>query len=235
MTDLDLSQSIIAKSDQINADDLIAGPITVTISRVIKGSPEQPFDFQLVETPGRAYRPSKTMRRVIVEAWGAKTSAYAGRRLTLYREPSITFGGQKVGGIRISHMSDIAGPVVLAAQVKKGKRETFTVRPLAAAREITEGGQSHVTPSQDPPASDRTTTAGTSATAPGQSESASEPEPLNDAIARQVREMSPDEKAAFGDWLGRTGLGTKLGKMAEAYGESARDLAALVDGDVMPS
>ena len=99
MPDLDLTDSIIAKSDQVNADDLIAGPITVTISKVIKGSPEQPFDFQLVERPGRAYRPSKTMRRVIVEAWGTDATKYAGRRLTLYREPSITFGGQKVGGM----------------------------------------------------------------------------------------------------------------------------------------
>ena len=59
-----------------------------------RGKAESPFDFMLVETD-RAYRPSKTMRRVIVNAWGAEAANYAGRRLTLYREPTIKFGGKR--------------------------------------------------------------------------------------------------------------------------------------------
>lgn len=129
---LDLTESIIARSDQINADDLIAGPATYTIREVKAGSTEQPFDFLLVEVD-RAYRPSKTMRRVIVNAWGPEAANYAERRLTLYREPTIKFGGQAVGGIRISHMSHIPGPVELMAQTTRGKREKFTVHPLATA------------------------------------------------------------------------------------------------------
>lgn len=129
---MDLTESIIPRSDQVNADDLIAGPITYTIREVIGGKAESPFDFLLVETD-RAYRPSKTMRRVIVNAWGAEASVYAGRRLTLYREPSIKFGGQTVGGIRISHMSHIDGPVEVMAQTTRGKRETFVVEPLPDA------------------------------------------------------------------------------------------------------
>jgi hypothetical protein len=96
VSDVDLTQSIEPRSDQVNADDLIGGPITYTVREVIQGKAEQPFDFLLVETD-RAYRPSKTMRRVIVNAWGAEASNYAGRRLTLYREPTIKFGGQTVG------------------------------------------------------------------------------------------------------------------------------------------
>ena len=128
---MDLTESIIPRSDQVNADDLIAGPITYTIREVIGGKAEQPFDFLLVETD-RAYRPSKTMRRVIVNAWGAEAANYAGRRLTLYREPTIKFGGQTVGGIRISHMSHIDGPVEVLAQVTRGKREKFVVQPLSS-------------------------------------------------------------------------------------------------------
>jgi hypothetical protein len=126
---VDLTESIAPRSDQVNADDLIAGPITYTVREVITGKAESPFDFMLVETD-RAYRPSKTMRRVIVNAWGAEASAYAGRRLTLYREPTIKFGGAVVGGIRISAMSHIDGPVEVMAQVTRGKREKFTVQPL---------------------------------------------------------------------------------------------------------
>lgn len=133
---MDISSSIEARSDQINADDLIGGPATYTIREVRAGVAESPFDFHLVETE-RAYRPSKTMRRVIVAAWGVEASAYAGRRLTLYREPSIMFGGQKVGGIRISAMSGIPKRVEVLAQVTRGKREKFAVDPLPDAAPTT--------------------------------------------------------------------------------------------------
>ena len=129
---MDLTESIAPRSDQINADDLVGGPITYTIREVVAGKAEAPFDFQLVETD-RAYRPSKTMRRVIVNAWGTEAAAYAGRRLTLYREPSIRFGSAVVGGIRVSHMSHIDGPSEVSVQTSRGKREKFTVQPLADA------------------------------------------------------------------------------------------------------
>jgi hypothetical protein len=126
---VDLTESIAPRSDQVNADDLVSGPATYTVREVVQGKAEAPFDFQLVETD-RAYRPSKTMRRVIVAAWGPKTDAYAGRRLTLYREPSIKFGGVVVGGIRISAMSHIDERVELMVQTSRGKREKFVIEPL---------------------------------------------------------------------------------------------------------
>lgn len=125
---MDLTESIIPRSDQINADELHK-PTTYTIREVVPGKAEQPFDFMLVETD-RAYRPSKTMRRVIVAAWGAEAANYAGRRLTLYRDPTIKFGGAVVGGIRISHLSHIDKPVETLAQVTRGKREKFVVEPI---------------------------------------------------------------------------------------------------------
>ena len=93
---MDLTESIAPKSDQLNADDLIAGAVTVTIAEVRKGTDEQPVDVHIAEFPGRAYRPSKSMRRVMVMAWGAEAAAYAGRRLTLYRLPSIGSWPQQV-------------------------------------------------------------------------------------------------------------------------------------------
>ncbi len=132
---MDLTESIAPKSDQLNADDLIAGSVTVTISEVRKGSDEQPVDVHLVEFPGRAYRPSKSMRRVMVMAWGAEASAYSGRRLTLYRNPEITFGRDKVGGIEISHLSHLEKPLTVALTATRGKRKSFTVKPLAEIAE----------------------------------------------------------------------------------------------------
>ena len=126
---MDLTESIQARSDQINADDLVTGPQTYTIREVIGGRAESPFDFMLVETD-RAYRPSKTMRRMIVKGWGPESSTYAGRRLTIYREPSITFGGKAIGGIRISAMSDIEGPVEAWLQTTRGQRSKFVIDRL---------------------------------------------------------------------------------------------------------
>lgn len=127
---MDLTQTIIPKSDQLNADDLMTAPITVTIKEVKKGSLEQPVDVILEEFPGRAYRPSKSMRRVMVMAWGAEASNYAGHRLTLFRNPDIRFGAEKVGGIEISHMSHIDKTLTVALTATRGKRKNFTVEPL---------------------------------------------------------------------------------------------------------
>jgi len=127
---MDLTASIVPKSDQLNADDLMAGPVTVTIAKVSAGSAEQPVDVHLTEFPGRAFRPSKSMRRVMVAAWGVEASAYTGRRMTLYRDPTIRFGGMEVGGIRISHLSHIDKSFTLALTVTRGKRAPLTVEPL---------------------------------------------------------------------------------------------------------
>lgn len=129
---MDMTATIAPKSDQLNADDLISGPVTVTIQEVVQGNAEQPVDVRLVEYPGRAYRPSKSMRRVMVSAWGPEASSYAGHRITLYRNPEITFGRDKVGGIEISHLSHIEKALTIALTATRGKRKNFTVQPLPA-------------------------------------------------------------------------------------------------------
>ena len=130
---MDQTESIAPRSDQLNSDDLITGPVTVTITEVKAGNPEQPVEVHLVEFPGRPYKPSKSMRRVLVQAWGAEASTYTGRRLTLFRNPEITFGRDKVGGIEISHMSDLPKRLTVSLMVTRGKRKPFSVDPLPDA------------------------------------------------------------------------------------------------------
>ena len=127
---MDMSKSIEPDSGQLNADDLMAGPVTVTITGVTRGTPEQPVNVELAEYPGRPYRPAKSMRRVLVAAWGKDSSVYAGRRLTLYRDPRVRFGREEVGGIRISHLSHIGEPMTVMLTVTRGRRAPFTVQPL---------------------------------------------------------------------------------------------------------
>ncbi len=128
---MDISTAAAPRSDQINADDLIGGPQLVTITEVRKGSDEQPVEIVTAEFgPKRPYRPGKSMIRVLIAAWGPQASEYAGRRLMLYRDPSITFGKDAVGGIRISAMSDIKSRLTLALTVTRGRRAPYTVEPL---------------------------------------------------------------------------------------------------------
>lgn len=127
---MDLTDTIVPKSDQLNAEDMLTGPRTFTIKEVTGGSSEQPVNVHLVELPGRPYRPSKSMRRVFVSAWGKDTSPYAGRRLTLYRDPKVRFGSDEVGGIKISHLSHIEKRMSLALTVTRGKRSPHVVDPL---------------------------------------------------------------------------------------------------------
>lgn len=127
---MDLTDTLAPKSDQLNAEDLLAGPRTVTVERVARGSVEQPVDIHLAEFPGRPFRPSKTVRRILVAAWGAEASAYTGRRMTLYRDPTVKFGGMDVGGIRVSHLSHIEKRMQIALTTTRGRRAPFVVDPL---------------------------------------------------------------------------------------------------------
>lgn len=131
---MDLSDTIAPTSDQLDAVDLLGGPRTFTIKAVSRGDAEQPVNIELVEFP-RPWRPGKSMRRVLVACWGPDASTYAGRRITLYCDPTVRFGGQEVGGTRISHLSHLDKPKSVPLLVSRGKSAVFVVRPLVETRE----------------------------------------------------------------------------------------------------
>ena len=129
---VDLSTTIVPRSDQLNSDDLIAGPMTIKITKVSANlsTPEQPISIFFEGDNGKPYKPCKSMRRVLVNTWGSDGNKFPGRAMTLYRDPAVKFGGFDVGGIRISHMTDIAKPVTMALTASKANRKPFTVQPL---------------------------------------------------------------------------------------------------------
>jgi hypothetical protein len=135
---MNLSPTIVAKSDQLNADDLVGGPRTITVTAV-KGSDsaEQPVSIHFEGDDGKPWKPCKTCRRVLVKCWGEEGDAFVGRRITIYTDPNVLFGGIKVGGIRISHVSHIDHETTVALMATRGKRAQHTVKPLQA--EVREG------------------------------------------------------------------------------------------------
>lgn len=130
---MDLSTTTIPDSTQINAEDFPVGGRTVTITGVRPGTSEQPVNIELAEYPDRVYRPGKSMRRVLIAAWGPDSDAYIGKKMTLYTDPTIRFGKDEVGGLRISAMSGIDRTLKIALTVTRGSRKPFIVEPLKDA------------------------------------------------------------------------------------------------------
>lgn len=130
---LDMTKYTAPKSDQLNADDLIGGPLTVTISRVraSESTPDQPVEVH-IEGSDKPYKPCKSMRRVMIALWGKDATQYVGRSMTLYRDPEVQFGGMKVGGIRIGEMSHIEKDAQLVLTASKTKRAPFVVKKMKA-------------------------------------------------------------------------------------------------------
>lgn len=130
----DVRQAMAPKSDQLNADDLIAGPITVQIigidlQKVTGEKGQQPLSVKIT-APYKPWRPCKSMMRVLSDQWGSNAAKWIGRWVTLYRDPSVKFGGDAVGGIRISHMSHIPKRATLAITLTRGQRAPYHVEPL---------------------------------------------------------------------------------------------------------
>ncbi|MCE2579539.1 hypothetical protein LDL36_13770 [Komagataeibacter sp. FNDCR1] len=127
---VDLSKTIAAKSDQLNADDLIGAPMTLTITRVSKGAPDQPVHIFYEGGGKKSFRPCKSMRRVLANIWGPDGTSYVGKSLVVFRDPDVKYGGESVGGVRISHMSGINGATQTSLIVTRGRRSIYTVEPL---------------------------------------------------------------------------------------------------------
>lgn len=127
----DLSATIAAKSDQLNADDLFQGARTIVVRDVTAGSSkEQPISIFYDGDDNKPYKPCLTMRRALVQLWGPDGKTYKGKAMTVYRDPNVLFGKDKVGGIRISHVSDIDSEVTLALTVTRGSKRGFKFLPL---------------------------------------------------------------------------------------------------------
>jgi len=138
--------TIAPKTDQQNFDDFIGGVTkTIKITGVKIASGDQPVALNFDGDEGKPYKPGKSMRRVLVHCWGADANKYIGRSLTLYGDPKVKFGGAEVGGIRISHMSDIEAPITMALTATRAQRKAYTVNPLVTESQPAEPKTNNVT------------------------------------------------------------------------------------------
>ncbi|MDA8438698.1 MAG: hypothetical protein M0Z51_07535 [Propionibacterium sp.] len=130
----DISETLAPNSDQLDGVDLAGGPrvFTVVSVKVTKG--EQPVAVELAEFP-RVWRPGKNMRRVLGFCWGTEGKHWTGRRVKLYLDPDVKYGGDDVGGVRIAAVSHIAKPTDAPIIPSRGKAATWHVDVLADERD----------------------------------------------------------------------------------------------------
>ena len=136
---MDLSKTIIPKSDQLNADDLIAGAKIIKIRDIKGGSDEaQPVNIYFHGDNNKPFKPCKSVRRILVQLWGSDGLKYIGRRLTIFRDDSVKWAGVEIGGIRISHASHIENATRVLVTTAKNKRTPMTIEvlPLVELKDV---------------------------------------------------------------------------------------------------
>ena len=125
------------KSDQLNSEQLLGSPITVTVTKVVEvNNPQQPLIIHYAGENGRPYKPCKSMMKVLKLAWTEFYEDWKGKSMTLFCDPKVKWAGEEVGGIRISAMSHIEKEISVSLTTGKTgattKKAPFVIKRLDA-------------------------------------------------------------------------------------------------------
>ena len=124
----DVSFALEAKSDQLNAVDIMGCEPVIRIRDVVVRKGDQPVSVFFDGDNNRPWKPSKGMLRILAGAWGRDSKQWIGKYAKLYFEPTVRYAGQEVGGIRIRALSDIdPRGLTFALTISRQKREPYVV------------------------------------------------------------------------------------------------------------
>lgn len=134
----DIRPTIVPKSDQLNSEQLLSGSRIIVVTDVRGGSSkEQPLTVHYEGEDGRPYKPGLTCRKILAHAWGHDAAQWIGKSMELYCDPNVRFGGEVVGGIRISRMTDINPKGIhVALTASKGKKALHEIDLLQDSPEL---------------------------------------------------------------------------------------------------
>lgn len=183
---VDVTKYTFSKGTQTNADDLVAAPRTVRVTDVVlTGDDKQPLAVRYDGDDGKPFLPCLTMRKMIAAIWGKESDDWIGQSMTLFRDPSIKFGPDTPGGVRISHMSGIEKTISVQLLEKRGKRRQYTIVPLVVDR----------VESKKPASTTDATTPAKEPEAP--------PQPLDtETLYQDARDNAQLGRKGFGKWYG---------------------------------
>jgi hypothetical protein len=122
-----VANAMKAKSDQLNFVDIGTGELVLFVTGVNVTNSDQPIAIFFKGCNDRPYKPSKGMIRLLSEAWGDESDNWIGKVIKLYGDPSVTWAGEAIGGLRIRSLSDIDKKGFSAfVTITRGKRrKTF--------------------------------------------------------------------------------------------------------------
>ena len=126
---VDMTSTIKAKSDQLNAGDLIGGPVVVNVSRVDVRGGDQPMSIH-IDGGFQPFKPCLSMRRVLAKLWGKETDNWIGKNMVLFNDPTVIWAGKPEGGIRISHLEGIEKAEEVPVRASKRAVTRYLVEPL---------------------------------------------------------------------------------------------------------
>jgi len=131
----DIGFALEAKSNQLNAVDIMGIDLVIKIREVKVLQGDQPVSVYFEGDHDRPWKPSKGMLRILAGAWGRDSSAWVGRYAKLFFESSVVYAGKPVGGIRIRSLSDIdANGLTFALTINRQKREPYPVPLLVVEK-----------------------------------------------------------------------------------------------------
>jgi hypothetical protein len=125
---MNITDTLAAKSDQLNAVDIIGAEPVIKVRAVTVGKGEQPIAIFFDGDNNRPWKPSKGMRRILAAGWGLESESWIGKSAKIFYEPSVIYAGQEVGGVRIRALSDIpAAGLSCALTISRTKRQSYHV------------------------------------------------------------------------------------------------------------
>jgi len=133
--DLDFGDTLGTKSDQLNADDLRSGAITVKITGAqVRPGQEQPVMFRLAGGH-MPWKPCKGMLRLLAEISGSTSARpWIGKWVRLFRDPEARWAGKPVGGIRLGgvDITMLSRNRVFRVRVGKNAHTEYKIESLNA-------------------------------------------------------------------------------------------------------
>ena len=202
---MDVTKAIAPKSDQLNNDDLITGPRTIRIRDVdVKNTAEQPIWVYFEGDDNKPWKPCKSSARCLAAIWGPDSSKWIGLSATLYSDPDVTWGGAKVGGIRVSHMEGLDAPRTLMLTKTRGKKGATVIKPLVVDK-VKQQDKPAAQPEPEAPTIDR------------------------DALFSDARENAALGRKDFGKWFK-----TKTKPEQDALKEIGAEVTELLDAAEAP-
>lgn len=129
---IDVTKLCEARSDQLNAIDLVSGPRVVKITDVKIVSGEQPIHVVLDGDSKRPWKCSKSSVRVLAACYGVDANNWIGKHIEIYCDETVVWGGMQVGGVRQSKAEGLSKPLRVMLTKSRQKKEATVINPLSS-------------------------------------------------------------------------------------------------------